>query len=131
MTPMQMILSGIRNMGLGKSGGKSSWGKGSQPNKGGGKGNQVCYKCGKTGHIARDCPQSTGTETRRCRKCGKLGHLEKDCRSAIAAREVEEEEEKNQSTGEPVWLTNAMSPMQSKQQKEPQKSVQQLIMQGS
>lgn len=98
MTPMQ-IVPGIRNMGLGKAGGKSLWDKASQSSKGSGKGNQVCYKCNKTGHIARYCTNSTAQEARRCRKRGKMGHLEKHCRSAIATREVDEEEEESVNWG--------------------------------
>ena len=93
MTPMQMIVSGVRGM---KGNGKPMFGKGNSygPSKGSGKENLECYKFGKTGHIARNCPNSPASQdTRRRRRCGKLGHIERDCRSAIPTREVEEEEE--------------------------------------
>ncbi|ANB13408.1 Gis2p [Sugiyamaella lignohabitans] len=37
-----------------------------------------CYKCGKTGHIARNC-NSRGFR-KQCYSCGGFGHLSKDCR---------------------------------------------------
>lgn len=36
-----------------------------------------CYRCWKTGHIAREC--SVPKEKVVCRQCGKEGHLRKDC----------------------------------------------------
>ena len=35
-----------------------------------------CHRCGKPGHLARDCRQP---DTRTCYKCGQTGHIAKDC----------------------------------------------------
>ena len=45
------------------------------------KGN-ACYRCGKEGHIARNCRDRSPTPRRtECFKCGKRGHVAKNCRS--------------------------------------------------
>lgn len=36
----------------------------------------VCYDCGKPGHIRKDCPYAT---PQKCYKCNGIGHLAKDC----------------------------------------------------
>jgi hypothetical protein len=39
-----------------------------------------CFKCGKEGHIAKNCGQYTKEkQVRTCYNCGKQGHMKKDC----------------------------------------------------
>jgi hypothetical protein len=40
---------------------------------------QTCYKCGKTGHIKRDCPVMRTKSSLQCGHCGKKGHNDGDC----------------------------------------------------
>ena len=47
-----------------------------------------CYCCGKSGHLAKDCPSKMMT----CDICGKRGHLAIACRSRSSKEESETEE---------------------------------------
>ena len=72
-------------------------------NKGYGKGkggyqSDKCNKCGKGGHVARQC--TSNVELRTCAKCHKQGHLAANCRVGGAngvEEEPEEEEEEDQA----------------------------------
>jgi hypothetical protein len=38
----------------------------------------TCFKCGKQGHIARNCTQQVA-EKPKCTHCGKIGHTQNQC----------------------------------------------------
>ena len=45
---------------------------------GGGQQARTCYKCGKSGHVAKMCPSGLADQ-RACYSCGQVGHLGKNC----------------------------------------------------
>ena len=40
----------------------------------------VCYRCGKKGHQAKQCPQKNKDKDKICERCGKKGHVRANCR---------------------------------------------------
>ncbi|KAJ2535408.1 hypothetical protein EV175_006916, partial [Coemansia sp. RSA 1933] len=38
-----------------------------------------CYNCNGTDHLAKDCPHEQGSELRECFECHETGHFAKDC----------------------------------------------------
>ena len=57
----------------GNQGGGRQYGNGSMATS-----ERSCYKCGNSGHIAKDCPE-VGEDIRACHTCGKTGHLSANC----------------------------------------------------
>ena len=47
-----------------------------------GKGTSKCHRCGKAGHMQKDCP--TDMTQVKCFRCGQAGHIGSNCRSAKA-----------------------------------------------
>lgn len=47
---------------------------------------RVCYRCRKTGHVIRDCPNPANEVT--CYKCHKVGHVRKSCPTNTKAPET-------------------------------------------
>ena len=78
------------------SGGGDSWGSSDRGGRGGGRGGggggggRACFKCGKEGHMSRECPDAGssgggrggrggGGGGRACFKCGQEGHMSREC----------------------------------------------------
>ena len=47
-----------------------------------------CFKCGKTGHLRKDCPEKHSAERRsvKCFTCGRHGHYQNECPNAAGAK---------------------------------------------
>lgn len=39
-----------------------------------------CFKCGKQGHLVKDCPEKAQIANKKCYRCGETGHMAKNCR---------------------------------------------------
>ena len=45
----------------------------------GGASNSCCYRCGKNGHFAKNCPSSSARKGGNCFHCGEPGHQKREC----------------------------------------------------
>lgn len=45
--------------------------------------NDLCYKCGKSGHFLKDCPLFVKSKTEQCFNCKEYGHIAKNCNKQI------------------------------------------------
>lgn len=94
----------IKRFGMGgQFGGKGAGAKGgSKGSVGKGSSDAICYKCGKTGHIARNCTNPATTDHRDCYKCGKNGHIARDCKVG-SVNQIYEEEGGAEDCGQVGW----------------------------
>ena len=73
----------------------------------------LCFKCGKSGHVARYCPTAGGGSNGACYRCGKQGHRARSCpdrpagerradvRSLLTEMSAEERKQTLEGFGEP------------------------------
>ena len=78
-----------------KSSGSSANGKGSGSGK-----DTTCWRCGKSGHMSKDCPDKAKDKDKKCTRCGKKGHLKEQCR--VKLRQLNDSSGGQDSADEPA-----------------------------